>query len=430
MIKRLKPKSQFAQHVLTLMTGTTIAQAIPIAVSPILTRIYTPEDFGVLALFTAITAVLGILVTGRYEVAVILPKKDKDAANILVLAALIALFMSLIIGVGIYFIEDLIIESFGNEGLRGWLYFIPASIFLSGMYQSLTFWNNRFKKFGVVATSQVGQGGGTAGTQLGFGLWSNLAGGGLILGNLVGQLTGTLVLAIRSWKELKIKIPDVSRERITENAREYKNFPLFSTWGALFNTAGTQMPVVIISRFYGLTTGGLFSLTFRVLSMPISLISGAFYNVLLQRVTQIHNEEPEKLVGFILRAGLFLAVLSLPIIIVMVLWGEPLFVFVFGENWAEAGQMAAILSVAVAMRFTVSPLSSVLALNHNVKTGVFWQTLYFFTLATTLLLASKYDMETFLRIFVVHEIVLYGLFFGLIMSGARWKPEAIEGSAK
>jgi len=50
MINKLKLKSEFAKNVLTLMTGTTIAQAIPIAISPILTRIYTPEDFGVFAL--------------------------------------------------------------------------------------------------------------------------------------------------------------------------------------------------------------------------------------------------------------------------------------------------------------------------------------------------------------------------------------------
>ena len=426
MIRRLKPKSKFAQHVLMLMTGTTLAQAIPIAVSPILTRIYTPEDFGVLALFTAISSVLGILATGRYEIAVILPKENEDAANIVVLAALIALGISLLTSIAIYIFEDIIIGALGNEHLRGWLYVVPVSIFLSGIYQSMIFWNNRFKQFGMVASSFVSQGGCTAGSQLGLGLWSSLAGGALILGNLMGQIAGALILLLRSWTVFAQQIPRISMDRIIANAGEYKNFPLFSTWGALFNTAGTQMPVLIISKFYGLATSGLFSLTFRVLSMPISLVSGAVYNVLLQRVTQIHNEEPEKLLGFIIKAGMLLGVLSLPIIFVMFFWGETLFVLVFGDNWAEAGQMASILSVAVAMRFTVSPLSSVLALNHNVKKGVAWQTVYFFTLAATLLLASGLDMKAFLLVFVVHEVVLYGLFFGLILSGAKVATELVQ----
>ena len=79
MLKHLKPKSEFGRNVLTLMTGTTIAQAIPIAISPILTRIYTPEDFGVFALYISISTIFAVIVTGRYELAIMLPKKNKDA---------------------------------------------------------------------------------------------------------------------------------------------------------------------------------------------------------------------------------------------------------------------------------------------------------------------------------------------------------------
>ena len=82
MLTKLKPKSEFTRNVLTLMTGTTIAQAIPIAISPILTRLYTPKDFGVLALFVAITSIFGSIANGRYELAIMLPKKDEDAINI------------------------------------------------------------------------------------------------------------------------------------------------------------------------------------------------------------------------------------------------------------------------------------------------------------------------------------------------------------
>ena len=97
MIQRLKPKSEFSKNVLTLMTGTTIAQAIPIAISPILTRIYTPEDFGVLALFVAITSIFGSIANGRYELAIMLPKKDENAINIFALGLIITFSMSFIL---------------------------------------------------------------------------------------------------------------------------------------------------------------------------------------------------------------------------------------------------------------------------------------------------------------------------------------------
>ena len=96
MLSRLKPKSEFSRNVLILMTGTTIAQAIPIAISPILARIYTPEDFGVFALFIAIISILGIIISARYDFAIILPKKDKDALHLLILSVLINFVLCLI----------------------------------------------------------------------------------------------------------------------------------------------------------------------------------------------------------------------------------------------------------------------------------------------------------------------------------------------
>ena len=97
MLKRFKPKSEFNRNILTLMTGTTIAQAIPIAISPILTRIYTPEDFGIFAIFLAITIIIGSIANGRYELAIMIPKKDEDAINIFALGFIITTSISLLL---------------------------------------------------------------------------------------------------------------------------------------------------------------------------------------------------------------------------------------------------------------------------------------------------------------------------------------------
>ena len=91
MINKLKPKSEFSRNVLTLMTGTTIAQAIPIAISPILTRIYTPEEFGVFALYLSIIMLFSSLVAGKYELSILIPKHDKNAKNLVLLSISISL---------------------------------------------------------------------------------------------------------------------------------------------------------------------------------------------------------------------------------------------------------------------------------------------------------------------------------------------------
>jgi len=133
MLKRFKPKSEFNRNILTLMTGTTIAQAIPIAISPILTRIYTPEDFGIFAIFLAITLIIGSIANGRYELAIMIPKKDEDAINIFALGFIITTSISLLLLVLVLIFQTYFIFLLKNEEIGVWLYFVPISVFF--------FWN-------------------------------------------------------------------------------------------------------------------------------------------------------------------------------------------------------------------------------------------------------------------------------------------------
>ena len=140
-----KPKSEFTRNVLTLMTGTTIAQAIPIAISPILTRIYTPEDFGIFALYISIASILSLIATGRYELAIMLPTKDKDAVNIVALSLFISFFVSFIALLIVSIFNTQITSLLGNPDISSWLYFIPLTVLFTGIYQSFNYWSNRKK---------------------------------------------------------------------------------------------------------------------------------------------------------------------------------------------------------------------------------------------------------------------------------------------
>ena len=146
MIQRLKPKSEFSRNVLTLMTGTTIAQAIPIAISPILTRIYSPEDFGMLALFLALFSILSTIATGRYELAIMSPESDDEAKDIVFLSILVAIFVFFISTILIWFFDVEIAILLGNSEIKNWLYFIPFTVLSFGVYQSIDYWLNRQKK--------------------------------------------------------------------------------------------------------------------------------------------------------------------------------------------------------------------------------------------------------------------------------------------
>lgn len=222
-----------------------------------------------------------------------------------------------------------------------------------------------------------------------------------------------------SRKNISAHISHFGFSDLKRNASEYKKFPLFASWAALLNTGAVQMPVFMITKYFGSSITGLFSFTFKVISIPMTLVSSSISQVMFQKVAVMHNEKPELLFYFVLKMFLLLLVLSIPFVMTLTFWGVEIFSFVFGEQWALAGNFAAILSVAVAIRFAVSPLSSVLALEHNVRKGAAWHVIRFVTLTTTLIFFKDQDIKFFLQVFVIHEVVLYSLYLFIILTAAR-----------
>ncbi|BCK11406.1 hypothetical protein VCSRO207_2485 [Vibrio cholerae] len=398
------------------MTGTGIAQAIPIAIIPILTRMFSPEDFGLLALYAACVSILGVVATGRYEIAIMLPKDDEDARLLLQLSMLFALFVSLLISIPISIWNAQIAHFLGNEDIAVWLYLVPVSVLFTGIYQALTYWNNRQKKFINTAVSRVNQSlfQGFAQTLLGFLQVS----GGLIWGQFIGIVSGSIYLLKkdRNYKSLirKSKINSIQKQGI-----KYHKFPTYGVWGALCDAGAVQMPIILLTKFYSNSVTGMFSLTFRVLNMPTSIISSAIAQVLFQKVVEISQTEPEKLNLYIIKMFLLLFVIYLPAVPILFIWGENLFSIIFGNEWSQAGVYAGYLVIAIAVRFAVSPLSAVLGLEQNIKMGVLWQVLYLCTISITLYFSSSLSIEDFLIAFVVHEVVLYLIYLFLILKGTK-----------
>lgn len=157
-IEKLKDKilkSEFNRNVLTLASGTTISQAIPVLVSPILTRLYKPEDFGILALFISITSIISVVSMGRYELAIMLPEKHEDAINVAALAFIINFLVSIVSFVIIIILHKPIIKILNADKLSFWIYFVPLTIFFIGMFNILNYTNNRLKLYKDISYANV-----------------------------------------------------------------------------------------------------------------------------------------------------------------------------------------------------------------------------------------------------------------------------------
>jgi O-antigen/teichoic acid export membrane protein len=148
MLKQLKKKlsSEFARNSLTIFTGNVIAQAIPFLAEPVLARLYTPEDFAVLAVYLSVANLFSIIATARYELAIMLPKEDRKAANVLGLSVLISFAVSFISFLIVLFFNSNICRILHNEDVSIYLYLVPLSVLSVSWYQIFNYWNSRKKE--------------------------------------------------------------------------------------------------------------------------------------------------------------------------------------------------------------------------------------------------------------------------------------------
>jgi O-antigen/teichoic acid export membrane protein len=341
--------------VLTLMAGTTIAQAFPVAISPILTRIYTPEDFGLFAMYVAIVSIVAVIATGRYELAIMLPEKDEDAFQITILASVITLLMSSLLLLIVVTFNREIANILQNPEISPWLYLLPLSVLITGLYQALNYWHNRNKRYTSIAINRVVQSGGTVSGQLG--LYFIMQSIGLIIGQLTGQFLGLLYFLKTYFLKDRRKYKAL-RSKAKVLAKQYQNFPKIEVPTALVNVCANQAPNILLASLFSANSAGFYYLTQRVLQVPITLISGSVLDVFKQRASEDYKKYGHCREIF-KRTFWALLLIALPLSVVLFIVIQDLFTWVFGESWQEAGTYAQILILPLFLRFMANPLSFV-----------------------------------------------------------------------
>jgi O-antigen/teichoic acid export membrane protein len=340
------------------MTGTTIAQAIPIAISPILTRIYTPEDFGVFALYISVASILSVVATGRYELAIMLPEKDEDSINIMALSIAISFFMSLIVLLIVYTFNTQITSLLGNPEISKWLYFIPLTIVLTGIYQSFNYWLNRNKQYNSLAINKIVQSGTMATSNLSMGL-SGFGSSGLILSQILGQSMAVVVLGRRVIKCDKELFHKIKKSKMTVVAKEYIAYPTKSSLGALFNTLSYQMEYILFSVFFLLKQVGIYYFVNRIINIPKQFLSSSIWQSFLA-----HSQESKEYVLISLKSKQEKVIRYSILPMLSSLFVLPdMFVVVFGQNWQEATEYFLPLILAMHINFVVASFSLFVIVN-------------------------------------------------------------------
>jgi len=341
----------FTRSVFQLSAGTALGQGLFIAASPLLSYLYTPQDFGVFATFMAIVPLLLPLATMRYEAAIPLAEKDTDALNLVVLCIGLNVAVSIVIGVILWTLKELSWLSV----IKGLWFWIPLSMLLIGLYQTMSFWAIRRKQYSTLARTKLFQAIAGVSAQLGLG-WLGAGSIGLIIGEIATRSMGFLSLL----RSASIRAGEIQLESIKTLAIRYRRFGLFGLPDALLSVAVLNLPTLLIASLYEPTVVGWFGLVSRLVAAPVGIVGQALAQVYLGQAAAIYREGGS-LHSIFTKT---LRVLSLWSAIPFAIFGMVVLPYgittLFDPQWKIAATLAVPMSLWYLGALIVSPLSQTL----------------------------------------------------------------------
>lgn len=417
-------RSLFFKQILLLLSGSVVAQAISVAFSPLLTRLYSPEAFGVFALFSALVYAITPGVTGRYDMAALVTEGLEESKKLFFLSiafsatisflALLAIFLVLVSGLNVDFFSR----------LGGLSYLIPFFIFLVGVTTSYKSWANKFEDYGLINWSIIYQNLITALFSVLFGLiWFDDI--GLIFAALLGTLVSVGLLVRRYELNLLVGVatPAIDVWRVVV---KYKDYPLFNASSSVVNGFMSGLPVFFIAKYFSVLEVGYYALLIKAGSLPLSAIADAISRVNLRKITSLIQSKINPL-GYFYRVTAGLVALSFMPTLFLVFYAPEIMAWVFGEDWRNAGVLLSILMPALAVQFVVSTLSLSFLATGRLRLLSVWQVISLLISAIVFVFAGNSgNIETFFWCFMAKDIVLYVIYyFGLVYVIS--KPSLING---
>lgn len=385
MLKKTLLKSQFKKNLFVLMSGMAIAQAIPILFSPILTRFFSPDEFGYFATFLAVSSFFTVVMSGKYELAIILPKRDEDAINLLSLSALLSFVITVVSSILLFFFAKPFTKLFGVTEIESIVWLVPLVSFLATIYLLFNEWSIRKNNFMILSRNKISNTSSISGFSLLFG--SNKISFGLIFGQIFGQLTAALLSIYRVMKEDKGLFKFVSMRKMRFFSTRYVDFAKFNIPGQLINTLAGQLPVFFISSRFGAAEVGYYALTERVLGVPLSFLGNSFRDVFKQKAATDYKEQGNCLAIY-KKTTFTLIGLSIIPFIVLFIFAPVLFSKVFGEKWLPSGEFTRALCLMYVLSFVSMPTSWIFVIAEKQKLDLLWQ--FIFLLFTVISLGIGY----------------------------------------
>lgn len=394
-MKRLKPsfKSNFLKNVLIITSGTAFAQFLSILLLPVITRLYSPEQYGVISVYVAILFVISFLGSMNYEMGVPIAESEVKAINVLSLSVVTLTFSTVLLYLIFIFIGDQILYLFNGEVLIDYKYLIPLGTFLVGLYSIFTQWAYREKDFKAISKTKFTQAILQNLVAIGFGL---LGKGpiGLIFSRIWGQSAGitTLSFPLIQKKDLLNKI---KKQEIIQAARRYINFPLYATPRRFLGDITISLPVLFLTSLYDFHVVGMYGLANSVIQLPMNLIGSSVSNVFYAESASLRSTDPKKVKELSKKLLINLIIVGIIPLITLLFIGSLIFSFVFGSIWSDAGIYASLLSIVVFSRLIFKPISNIFDIYEKQKLALLLNIFRLVLVLITFGISSYYSLNSY-----------------------------------
>lgn len=383
--------SELVRNSAKLLSANVVAQAIGLIVYPILTRLYSPADFGLLNLFLSIGGVFALLSTAEYQYAIVLPKEDKEARTVIYvcikLLVCVVVFLLLSVTQSSY-----IAQLFNTPELRLWYWLIPIFVLVIGMWNICSCYYTRVKQFGKISFYQLSQSSLSAVAKVGFG-WIGWTQAGLLVSSVFAPfiaLIGVIGTKLCREKNISRSIRPSSADCLSI-AKTYRNFPMYSLPRALMNNIGGNMPTLLLTPFFGLKECGFWGMALTLGFRPINIICNSIYQVIFQRITEDVNNR-KTIRRFLLNYIKQIFIFAIPCFVVLFCVLPFLTEMLLGTEWKSTSVYLQIMLPWLLMVLVVSSMNFIPDVFFRQKTYLIFEIVYttlrFVALLTGILLHS------------------------------------------
>lgn len=413
MLKRfssLLRDNHLVRHTAVLFSGNGVAMVIPFLLAPVITRLYTPADFAAYELYVKLLTLIAVVASLRYELAIVLPVSEKESQSITKLCFKLLLWITLFSGLAIIARYE-IADGFENPSLARLLWWLPLGIGASGAIAILIQVAMRLGKFKLMSFNKIISAGGNHASKVVLGMFypGPLS---LVIGHVLGLIIPSLSLLanrqMRNWCAAAFRF----QAPLRKIAASYKDFPLYNGGHAFYDEASRTVLFLIISVGYGEVTLGLFAFAFRYLRIPLQVMGTSLSQVLTPQLARLRNENGE-MRGLILKSAMAFALVGVVPFSILMIYGFEIFAFIFGDEWADAGKYAAIISPWLFASFVSSPISTVPTVMMRQK-AYMWINIWM-GIATLLIVYIMYMAGyEFLPVLIFMTIANTLLHFGLV----------------